>query len=191
MTRTLRPIVGNWAGGDSFFDREVELDDLVRRLRRGASVSLSAPRRVGKTSLLHAVRERLDPEMTCLFVDLESSATAEEAIAELAIKAQQHQALEQAALGWARWLLSATPVDLQFAKMDLRDALKIDWQTRGTRLVADLCAGEQPVVLFLDEIPVLVASLLALPSSAGRGPADLFLSWLRRLVQVPIACVSF
>jgi hypothetical protein len=181
--QSLRPIVGNWAGGDSFFDREHEVSELMRRIRRGASLSLTAPRRVGKTSVLQEVRRQLDGEMTCVFVDLESSSTAEDAIAEIASKAAKHRSLEHLASAWASWLLGAAEIDLQVAKLDLRDSLRMDWQARGGRLIAELCRSEKPLVLFLDELPVLVACLLEQPPVAGRSPADLFLSWLRRLTQ--------
>ena len=36
----LKPIVGNWAGGESFYDREEQVADLLRLIRDGASVSL-------------------------------------------------------------------------------------------------------------------------------------------------------
>ncbi|MEQ1571980.1 MAG: hypothetical protein ABMA64_40505, partial [Myxococcota bacterium] len=161
-----------------------EADDLLRRIRRGASVSLAAPRRVGKTSLLHEVRRRLEEEGTAtVFVDLEGAESPEDAIAEIAAKAESQRALAARARGWVGWLLGATPVDLQMAKLDLREALKVDWQTRGSRLFAELCAGDEPVVLFLDELPVVVASLLAEPARPGRSTADLLLSWLRQLVQ--------
>jgi hypothetical protein len=184
MKRTsLRPIVGNWAGGDSFFDREEEVWDLIRRIRRGSSISLTAPRRVGKTSVLREVSRLLDEDMTCVFVDLEGAATPEDAIAEIVSKAGRHDSLEQRVVGWANRLLGMAEVDLQVAKFDLRDALRVDWQTSGGRLVAELCRGPKPVVLFLDELPVLVANLLKLPEVSGRNPADLFLSWLRKMTQ--------
>lgn len=184
MGPVLQPIVGNWAGGDCFFGRDLEVADLMRRVRRGASVSLSAPRRVGKTSLLQEVRRQLDGQMTCIFVDFEGAATVEDAIAEIAEKAAQHRALARRVGDWAASMLGTTELDLQVAKVDLRDALKVDWQTRGSRLVTELCAGDRPVVIFMDELPVLVANLLDISRDApGRNQADLFLSWLRRMVQ--------
>ena len=180
----LKPIVGNWAGGASFFDRVDETADLVRRLEAGASVSLAAPRRVGKTSLLREVARQLDAKMTCIFVDLEDIGTPEDAIAEIAEKAERHRAVRSRVRAWAAALIGNAELDLQFVRTHLRDVVRADWQTRGNRLIAELCQTEQPVVLFLDELPVLVAGLLdGSGTGGGRNPADLFLSWLRRLTQ--------
>lgn len=43
---------------------------------------------------------------------------------------------------------------------DLRDGLAADWPPKGDALLAELAAGEQPIVLLIDELPVLVNRLL-------------------------------
>ena len=52
----LRKAGANWVDGDRFFNREVELEMLAERARDGIHTLLTAPRRMGKTSL---VRESL------------------------------------------------------------------------------------------------------------------------------------
>lgn len=185
----LHPRVGPPAASiDQFFGRDDELRELIDLLSTGHSISLAAPRRIGKTSLLRAAERELSEKMCCVFVDLESCTTIEEAIAAIADEARRHTRLRDKVKGWAAWLgagvggeLSAGPVS---ASVDLKELLRVDWQSRGGRLISSLLAEDRDVVLFLDELPILIRALLdAPPNGQSRGPADLFLSWLRRQTQ--------
>jgi hypothetical protein len=186
MKRSIKPTVGNWTSEEGFFNREFERKDLADKIRAGANLSLVAPRRVGKTSLLQAVRRDLDKEFACLFVDLEAATSAEQAVREIAEVASRHQSLKTKVTTFlGRFQASAsvaTPVgDVSLA---LRDALQIDWQRRGHQLIEGLVADNTGVVLFLDEVPILVRTLLRQSTAPGeRGPADVFLSWLRKVTQ--------
>ena len=77
LTETLRGKVGApVTGQDEFFDREKELSQLIEKIERGDSVYISAPRRIGKTSLMHKAEEELTKTgHTCLFFDLEGYLT--------------------------------------------------------------------------------------------------------------------
>jgi hypothetical protein len=58
--QALKRATGNWVVGEQFWDREVELSLLDERLTEGAHVLLTAPRRIGKTSLLKEASRRLE-----------------------------------------------------------------------------------------------------------------------------------
>lgn len=185
----LRPSVGTpVVSAEQFYGRDDELRELLELLRTGQSISLAAPRRIGKTSLLRAAERELKDTMCCVFVDLESCTNIEEAIAAIAGQAQRHARLREKVLGWASRIglalggeVSAGPVS---ANVDLKELLRVDWQTRGSALISSLLAEDRDVVLFLDELPILLRALLDAPTSGlPRGPADLFLSWLRRQTQ--------
>ena len=74
---------GNWVDGERFWDRKKDLELFIARIDEGANQLLVAPRRMGKTSLLHETARRLGKQYLCLFVDLEKSFDAADAIAEL------------------------------------------------------------------------------------------------------------
>jgi hypothetical protein len=186
MKAKIQPTVGQWTSEDGFFDREFERANLVEKIRAGANLSLVAPRRVGKTSLLRAAQRDLAEEFACLFVDLEACTTPEEAIREIAEAAVRHQSLKTRVSEWlSKFNASAslsTPVGE--VAVDLKEALQVDWQRRGHQLIEGLVHDNQAVVLFIDELPILVRALLRQPATAGaRNPADVFLSWLRKVTQ--------
>ena len=72
----LKKAGGNWVDGeDRFFDREVELEALMERIRDRRHTLLTAQRRMGKTSLVRETLRRLgdEDEFEPLFVDLEDA----------------------------------------------------------------------------------------------------------------------
>jgi hypothetical protein len=186
---SISPTVGNWVSEQDFYGREAEVEQVCGMIRSGQSLSISAPRRVGKTSLMREVVRLLNAEgagqIRSVFVDVEGAATPEDVIAEVAACCERHRTMATTVKRWAARLLGNAEVDLQFAKIDLSAALRSDWQTRGARLLAELCADGEGLVLVLDELPVFLAGLLRQSSDPnGRSNADLFLSWLRSQTQL-------
>ncbi len=180
---SIKPVVGSWVSGDSLFGREQEVAELLHCIANGGSVSLAAPRRMGKTSVLREVARRLDGGVA-LFVDVEGCADAGAAVAEICAQAKRHRSAGARVWAWVSGLVSGSKVTSPIGEVDLRDLFEHDWQARGAALIAELCREYERVVLILDELPVLVATLLDAPKSAtGRGQADLLLSWLRKLTQ--------
>lgn len=60
-------------GAAYFCDREKETETLINALQNGSNVTLMAPRRIGKTGLIHHVFERMkakDKSVLCFYVDV-------------------------------------------------------------------------------------------------------------------------
>ena len=60
-------------GAEYFCDREQETKTLTEALRNGSNVTLMAPRRIGKTGLIHHAFERMkaeDKHVQCFYVDI-------------------------------------------------------------------------------------------------------------------------
>lgn len=74
--RTLKLGHGNPVTGERFWNRQSELDDCVRYLEEGAHVSLLAPRRTGKSSLMLEAAKRLSDRFVCLNVDWQAARSA-------------------------------------------------------------------------------------------------------------------
>ena len=179
---------GNWVSGEKFFDREAELDALTERARSGAHTLLTAQRRMGKTSLMRETLRRFAEtgEFETVFVDLEHAADAAAAIAEIGIQTRR------AGSRWRRMALPLAPlkalgkrvkeVGIVVARVKLRDGIDTgSWGRDGERIFEALAAHDRPVVLAIDELPILVNRLLKGPE--GRRVAELFLSFLRKNAQ--------
>ncbi len=205
---TLRKAGGNWVEGeDRFFDRKTELEALTERVHDGTHTLLTAQRRMGKTSLVRELLRRLKVEgrFETIFVDLEGASTPADAIAEIGFQSRSAQgAWGQIKSLFANVLPAEVEVKVggrvpQLADADLRVKLRAgvdagNWRHKGDEVFAALAENGRPVVLAIDELPILVNRLLK-GDDYGEGrdygitperrrTADEFLSWLRKNGQM-------
>ena len=185
----------NWVDGENFFDRETELEALEERVRDGTHTLLTAQRRMGKTSLVRELQRRLGRTgaFDVVFVDLEAATNPADAIAEIGIQAKSVRA------AWDRirnsftnllWNAGDRIEELSLADLKVKLRAGIDagnWSQRGDAIFAALADCGRPVVLAIDELPILVNRLLkdetGRVTPEGKREADAFLSWLRKVGQ--------
>jgi energy-coupling factor transporter ATP-binding protein EcfA2 len=120
---------GSVAKGVDFLDREDELAELRRLLEAGRHVLLVAPRRSGKTSLLHRLVELLAPQVKALVVDVEKFRSVEAFAAELRVRASSQRFIEA-----------------------LKHARGHGWREVLSESLTTLAQGPGPLVLMLDEL---------------------------------------
>ncbi len=188
----LRKAGGNWVDGDQFFDRDAELEALTERVKDGTHTLLTAQRRMGKTSLVRELLRRLKGEgcFEPIFVDLEGARTPADAIAEIGVRSKSVQGVEHKLKSWlANTLREAVGrVDtLAVSEVQVKLRAGIDagnWQQKGDEVFAALAEDDRPVVLAIDELPILVNRLLKgddyFITPERKQAVDEFLSWLRK-----------
>ncbi len=69
----MRNIVGQVARGNDFWDRKEEIEDIWRAIDNGSHILLVAPRRVGKTSIMHQLRDEPKDNYYPVYIDTESA----------------------------------------------------------------------------------------------------------------------
>ena len=185
----------NWVDGENFFDRETELEALSERVREGAHTLLTAQRRMGKTSLVRELQRQLTEtgDYEAVFVDLEAADNPADAIAEIGVQAKPVRAAwDRIVTGFANLMRSAGARIEELSVADLKVKLRAgidagNWPQRGDAIFAALAESGRPVVLAIDELPILVNRLLKDEAGRitpeGKREADAFLSWLRRAGQ--------
>lgn len=181
----MRTTRGRPAIAEDFFGREADLTRLLHVLGSD-NVLLLAPRRVGKTSLLHALAERWRAEKgRALFVDLQGAVSERdaprrlgEAVAGLGDKGVLASA--SAAIGKALAHVGAIGASAAGFGLDLklRDLPDAEWALAVDGLVRSVAEGTELLVL-IDELPLLVQHLLGQDDGVRRARA--FLDGLRRL----------
>ncbi|MDE0433051.1 MAG: ATP-binding protein [Bryobacterales bacterium] len=191
----LRKGGSNWVDGDRFFDREIELEALEERVRDGNHTLLTAQRRMGKTSLVRELLRRVGETgaFETVFVDLEAAGDSADAIAEIGVEARPLRgAWDRIKDDFANFLQDAGDRLEELAVADVKVKLRAgidtgNWPQRGDAVFAALASSGRPVVLALDELPILVNRMLKDDTGAvtpqGRQAVDEFLSWLRRVGQ--------
>ncbi|MDE0271114.1 MAG: hypothetical protein OXH92_01125 [Bryobacterales bacterium] len=188
----LKKAGGNWVDGDRFYDREVDLEALMERVRDGTHTLLTAQRRMGKTSLVRELLRRLaaDGEFEPIFVDLEAANTSEDAIAEIAVQSRHaHVAWDRIKSGFVNVLRElgdrVDTLSLSDIQVKLRAGIdRGNWRQKGDEIFAALAGHERRVVLAIDELPILVNRLLKghdyRITPERRQATDEFMSWLRK-----------
>jgi predicted AAA+ superfamily ATPase len=83
MERKLKRSVGKVVCGDTFWGRSKEKKLFLEKIREGANLLLTAQRRMGKTSLMAETAREFGEETICLFVDLQDSENARDAIVDI------------------------------------------------------------------------------------------------------------
>lgn len=189
MQKTLIQAHGNWVDGDRFWDREHDKPLMIERLDEGAHILLVAQRRMGKTSLMKEVMRLLADRYICLFIDLQKAANAEEAIVAISIALKPHTGLWNKTKNLFANALSAIvggieELSLGEIGIKLRAGLtEGNWREKGDALLALLAESDQPVVLMIDEVPLMVNRMLKgeeFKITAERvAKVDEFMSWLR------------
>ena len=191
MKTQLRKAGANWVDGDRFFDREAELEALAERVHDGTHTLLTAQRRMGKTSLVRELLRRLDVEgdYATIFVDLEAANDAPDAIAEIATQARPlRSAWDRIRSDSANWLRDIPgridEVGVHELKLKLRAGMDAgNWQRSGDQVFEALAQNDKPVVLAIDELPILVNRMVKghdyQITPERQQATDAFLSWLR------------
>jgi len=189
MEKKLKSAHGNWVVGDQFWDREPEITRFTELLDEGAHILLVAPRRIGKTSLMREVERRINNRYICLQVDLQKSQVAADAVVELSVATRPYRRLWEKTSDIFRNIRCLVTDTVESLKIDdltltLRSGLTAgDWRAKGDALLDNLADSDRPVVLFLDEIAILVNRMLK-GSDYKITPeriqeVDAFMSWLR------------
>lgn len=188
--RKLTMSVGNPVEGEEcFWDRQEDLQLFTELLDAGAHVHLIAQRRMGKTSLIREVASLIKDRYVTLSVDLQDDKSPADAVAALSAATRPHLDLWSKVKDSFGNILSRVKehvdsMDLSELTIHLRDGMVgEDWKERGDELFRSLASVEQGVVVFLDEVPILIGRLLRGATDQitpeGKRSADLFLSWLR------------
>jgi uncharacterized protein len=180
-------IIGKPVLDQNFFGRNTELDELQTITER-EHVLLLAPRRVGKTSLLHALVKRVDSNGSAIGVYASVAAATNESQFVQAVLTGIHATrhgrklkpgLLARALGLGRGVksvkIAGTGVDLE--------ARTPPWQDDADRAFEAVMASEVPLLILIDELPLVVLALTRTDPSGARARA--FLQWFRNLRQHP------
>ena len=191
----LRKAGGNWVAGDRFFDRELEIEALIERVEDGIHTLVTAQRRMGKTSLVRELLRRLDErgDFETVFVDLEDASNGADAVVEIAAASKTTGGMRNRVRNWfgKTWAATIDRIDeLEVSEFKIKLRAGIDqgtWRIQGDALFASLATCDRPVVLAVDELPILVNRLLKGDdykiTPKRRRDTDEFLSWLRKNAQ--------
>ena len=171
--------MGRLAEGPAFFDRE----EIIRRaweLLKTSNLLLLAPRRVGKSSLLNRLKED-GPRRGYNTLYL-SVPDAEDELDFIKRLTRGFRDTDWAPGGWLSKIKSNLPKDLELVlKTGLVElkAKNFDWRRPAEELETLLKGADSDTLLLIDELPLLIGSIVHEDPTGNR--AERFLLWLKRL----------
>ncbi|WP_423928668.1 hypothetical protein [Candidatus Palauibacter sp.] len=154
----MKSSTGRWVSGDDFHDRAEELALLESRVRDGNHMVLTGQRRMGKTSVLRELGDRLTKEgWVFLFADVEGATTEEDVIASLAeaVHAIRPIARLVSPIGMRRWFRDRfRSIDRISAKefaLHFRSGLNPGtWRRHGESLIRLCAKHDKPRMAFVE-----------------------------------------
>ncbi|MBZ4219918.1 MAG: ATP-binding protein [Chlorobium sp.] len=190
MERKLKQAQGNWVDGDRFWGREDDIRLLIRKIDEGAHISLVAQRRMGKTSLMKELQRRLSDRYLCLFIDLQKDSEPADAVVQLSLSIRPYESLWKRVNGLFANVWSAVSGGIEEVSygdigIKLRAGLNSgNWMEKGDALFSILAKYELPVLLMIDEVPLMVNRMLKgddfVITRERIAEVDRFMSWLRK-----------
>ena len=186
----MKNIIGKPVDGENFFGRDRELREL-RRICEDEHILLLAPRRVGKTSLLHALASDVNRDESAVgaYVSV-AAAKNEPQFVEAALRSiyetKAGKKLKPNSI--VTWIqrhgrrvrgikVAGTGVDV--------DGCAREWQDEANRAFAGILQAKQPWLILIDEFPIFVLTIAAHDATGERVRS--FLQWFRNLRQLPEA----
>lgn len=158
--------------------RLTERAGLIRIFENGNSVQMLAPRRIGKTWLMHAVASDLrDKDWNTVFVDVEGMRAVEEFLRELCHKLEEANSLSERVLGHLKQRLNQCVGGWEGAPINAIG--HVDVKSFSDALVAALNKDQRRTLILVDEIALFVMELQKTASDEAKA----FLYHLRKLRQ--------
>ncbi len=177
--------VGPWVSDKQFWGREHEKILLAEHIKEGNHVSIIAQRRIGKTSLMHEVGRTLGSEYIVLHIDVQDATSIADVVVKIVSATRSYQSIWGRVHGIFNNIFSSVKDNIESISITeveilLRAGMAGDaWREKGSAALAVLANADKPVVIFIDELPILINKLLEKDKIAGKEHVHDLLSWLR------------
>ncbi len=158
--------IGKTATGDDFFLRNDIVAEIYEALNESDSLLLSAPRRVGKTSIIHFIKDNPTEEYYCVYVDTEDVTDSQtffkvllKAIFDIENKSRYQKSVEKAGKKIKGFLSSIDNIDVGgFFSIDFNEKASesIDYYEKFKDFLEKVDLDNRKILLMVDEFPVTI-----------------------------------
>jgi len=182
--------IGNAPRGTEYFGQEALLEELRDKLMSG-HILLSGPRRFGKTGAMYALLDNPPPGYIPVYMNVEHIRCAPDFMLELISNLAAEKRLRRifqagrSIGGKIHDYIRDLPeeIDVLGFKLKFRERIDVkkDWLALGDEAMGLMAAGSPPVLLIIDEFPIMVDAI----ARNDRDEAHQFLHWFRRSRLAP------
>jgi uncharacterized protein len=191
----MKNIVGNPVGGNNFFPRLKIENQIYRRLSSKNNIFMSAPRRVGKTSIMYHLRDNPREGFAFLYINTEEISSTEEFFQLLLTELLNSEAVktlikssEKTKSIFASVLENVKKIKFFEVELELNYKAETTYQAEFQSLVNKIEDEDLTIVLMIDEFPTTIENI---SNIHGLNEAIRFLQINRKIRQVPTPTVTF
>jgi uncharacterized protein len=172
----MKNIIGSPARGNDFYQREREVEKIIRSLQNGNHIQITAPRRVGKTSILWFLLDNDVANRHYIYVDTESISDAQTFYKRLLAEVLKNERISTSsklrsgfAAGANRFFGKIKSVKVLSASIEFNHQdMERDYQQEFTDFLAGYAQVEDTeLVLLIDEFPQAIENLKKVSEAAA------------------------
>ena len=160
-------IVGQVARKENFWGREAEIEDIWYKINSGSHILLVAPRRVGKTSIMHSLLDKPRSGYKVLYVSTEAADRESEFWEKLFHKLIEEESFLATLKIKAKHLydkFTHQKIDtLSMSGVKFADAKEIDYARVFREIIKDL-KEEQKLIIMIDEFAQTIENIIKFES---------------------------
>jgi hypothetical protein len=183
-------VIGTPPRGEDYFGQENLIETIWSHLKKD-NVLLVAPRRFGKTGAMYQLLDYPRKGFIPIYIDVEYTTSAADFMVEFIAKLiKKHHFLRIAKTLWAETkefgkFIRNLPSSIDFGglKVEMREKTDIQkkWLDYGEQITALLAKESKPLLLIIDEFPIMVNNIL----NKNYEEAKQLLRWFRSLRTAP------
>jgi len=155
-------IVGQAARGENFWDRTNELEDIWDAIESGSHILISAPRRVGKTSIMYKVQDEPKSNYIPIYIDTESADSENDFWQKLFYALMEEDFVNKfessAKIFWAK-LKSIRFKKITAAGVEFADGEILEYKEAFRRLIKDL-DNDIKIIIMIDEFAQTIENII-------------------------------
>ena len=158
--------IGKTATGEDFFLRNDIVAEIYEALNEGNHLLISAPRRVGKTSIIHYIKDNPTEEYYCVYVDTEDVTDSQtffkvllKAIFDIENKSRYQKSIEKAGKTIKGFFDKIDTVDVGgFFSIDFngKDSEDVNYYEKFKDFLEKVDLDNRKILLMVDEFPVTI-----------------------------------
>lgn len=165
----MRNKVGQVVFGDDFFERPKIINKIKRSLENGNHVYLSAPRRVGKTSIMNHLKDSEWEGWNFIYEITESVGNTEQFYEVLAKKLLESEAIGKVQRASDKFKKGVQKlinhihisVKLPFVEIETQNTESISFASEFERLLEEIDLDGEKLVILIDEFPKTIENIMA------------------------------
>lgn len=177
----MRNSLGNPARGEAFYPRDKEIRKIYKVLSTGTSIYLSAPRRVGKTSILKHIEEFPEANYYFVYIITESIELENEffkTVFEELVKSEAINKLAKVSVAVKDTIAGILGKVKKVYNVEIRESGETDYYEILVELFSNIKEEHGRVVLLIDEFPQTIQNIL---NKDGKEVAERFIQKNREL----------